>query len=314
MTMQPVFPFEPVSTETIPEGANWIGQIKWDGVRILTYFDGHSLKFYNRKKNDRSAHFPELHRFSTYCQAESIILDGEVIALGEDGKPSFHEVMRRDGIRRLERIPIVQKHVPITYMVFDVLFYNGQWLTDWTLEDRLNVLNDVIQSTPSVQVVPSQSRDSIEALASVIEQNGMEGIVIKDLNSTYLLDGKDRRWQKKKFYKDLIAVVGGVTLKDGLVNALLLGQYDSNGDLWYIGHVGTGRLTRQNWRDLTEQIKPLILNERPFANVPTRLKEAVWVLPQLTVKIKYAEWTEGRSLRQPSIEALVDIPPEDCVR
>lgn len=309
--MNPIIPMEPISCEKIPQGADWIAQVKWDGVRILTYFDGQGTRLYNRRINERTHQYPELAQIQTYCNARSVILDGEVIALGTDGKPSFHEVMRRDGIRRLEKVSQAQKAVPITYMIFDVLFTNNEWIIDLTLRERLSLLSEIIIPNDHVQLV--DGHDDGNTMYEVIKQHGMEGIVLKNLNSKYLIGGKEKQWQKKKYYRDTIAVVGGVTLRDNVVNSLLLGLYDPEGRLFYIGHVGTGKLTRNDWMALTERIAPLVQSRMPFVNTPSRSKGAVWLRPQVTVKVQFAEWTEGYTLRQPSIQAVVDIPVDDCV-
>ena len=93
MDLKPVAPFEPIRSETIPQGENWVAQVKWDGVRMLTYRDGRETRLINRKGNDRTAQYPEFIDVPSYCRASSVILDGEMIALS-GGKPSFHEIMR----------------------------------------------------------------------------------------------------------------------------------------------------------------------------------------------------------------------------
>jgi bifunctional non-homologous end joining protein LigD len=313
LEIKPIIPFEPITSDIIPTGENWIAQIKWDGVRVLTYYDGHNLKLFNRKKNERTFHYPELQDIKSFCNASSVIFDGEIIALGADGKPSFHEIMRRDGIRRLERVKQVQKYVPITYMIFDVLYVDGNWINQWSLKERLEVLSNIIIPSEHVQLVSSNSHNDIKTLFDVIEKQEMEGILIKDLKSKYIINGKNDNWQKKKNYRDLVAVVAGVTFRQGNANAILLGLYDQKGRLWYIGHAGTGKLKSSDWRKLTEKVRPLIINEMPFTNSPERLKNAVWIRPEITVKIKYIEWTGGRAVRQPSIQAFVDVSPEECV-
>src|SRR3954462_10905636 len=115
---------EPVSSDTIPKGDDWIAQVKWDGVRVLTYADNQTVRLYNRKRNERTLHYPEITNIDHYCSSRSVILDGEVIALGENGKPAFHEVMKRDGLRNLERLKMVGDSVPIIYMIFDVIYLN----------------------------------------------------------------------------------------------------------------------------------------------------------------------------------------------
>ncbi|MCF6093343.1 DNA ligase [Microaerobacter geothermalis] len=309
--IKPIIPFEPKRSDHVPQGNQWIAQVKWDGVRVIAYDDGKKVRLFNRKKAERTFHYPELTDIKSYCTAQTIILDGEVIALGLDGKPSFHEVMRRDGIRRMERVEQVRKLVPVTYMIFDVVYYNGKWVNDRPLKDRMEILAKSIVPNDHVQLVSSHSDG--QTLFDVVKEHKMEGIVTKDLDSTYLIGGKDQRWQKIKNYRELIAVVGGATLREGCVNAVLLGLYDEKGQLWYIGHAGTGKLKRSEWCELTERVKPLIIKERPFANRPERLKETVWVKPDMTAKIQFSEWTRGRTLRQPIIQAFVDIHPETCI-
>lgn len=310
MRLQPIIPFEPKDVDKIPYGDQWIAQVKWDGVRVLTYYDGEEVRLFNRRLNERTLHYPELSTIKSYCTANSVILDGEIISLGSNGKPSFHEVMRRDAIRRMDRVKEVQKYVPITYMIFDVVYSNGQWLNKRSLKQRIDILSNIIIPGDHVQLVPSHH--DAETLFDVIEQQEMEGILIKDLSSKYYINGKNDRWQKKKNYRDITSVLGGVTLRNGIVNAVLLGLYDENGQLWYVGHAGTGKLTQADWRSLTERVHPLVTKERPFVNKPERLKDAIWLIPEITAKIQFAEWTTGHILRQPSIQAFVDTPANEC--
>ncbi|BCJ88185.1 DNA ligase [Effusibacillus dendaii] len=283
--------------------------MKWDGVRILSYYDGREHRLFNRKLNERTFHYPELSEIREYCSAKSVILDGEIIAL-RDGKPSFYEVMRRDGITNLQNVDSIQQAVPVTYMIFDVLYLNGEWITSYPLSKRQQILDRIITPKSSVQLV--ENFDNAQALYQVVKQQEMEGVVLKDLTSTYEINGKDSRWRKIKFYRDLIAVVGGVTLRDRIVNSLLLGLFDSKGRFWYIGHAGTGKLTQKDWADVTEGIRPLIQPAMPFENKPPRLKDTLWLKPELTVKIHFAEWIDGHLLRQPSIQSFVDVAAGKC--
>lgn len=310
MNLQPIVPFEPIRMDQAPNGESLIAQVKWDGVRVLTYYDGKTVNLFNRKQNNRTEQFPELIGIQNYCDASSVILDGEVIALGADGKPSFHEVMRRDGIRNIEKVEQRRQEIPISYMIFDMIYYNGEWIDRWPLQERMELLKKVIIPSNTIQVVPSHS-DS-DALFSVVKKHQLEGIVVKDVTRAYQIKGKDDRWVKVKNYRDLTAVVGGVTKRSGIVNALLLGLYDHTGDLHYIGHTGTGKLTADDWRALTDRVEPLITKIKPFVNQPERSQDAIWLEPQLTVKVNFIEWPEGRTLRQPSIQAFVDQSPEDC--
>lgn len=309
MEMKPIIPFEPVRTEVFPQGEDWIAQVKWDGVRVLTYYDGSRVQLFNRQLNERTGQYPELTQIENYCSANSVILDGEVIAL-EKGKPSFHQVMKRDGIRRLEKVDHVRQYVEISYMVFDLLFYNGEWVNTRPLKERQEILRRILKSQERVHLV--DNFPDPESLFEAIKGQDLEGIVCKKLSSTYAIGGKDNRWQKVKNYRDLLAAVGGVTLREGVVNALMLGAYDSEGKFWYIGHAGTGKLTQADWREVTRKIQPLQRKDSPFVNRPARMKEALWCEPELTVKVRFMEWTGGGTLRQPSIQAFIQAHPSEC--
>jgi bifunctional non-homologous end joining protein LigD len=308
--MKPIVPFEPISSFEFPQGEQWTAQIKWDGTRILTYADGKETLLYNRKGNERTRQYKELTDIQNYCNADSVILDGEVIAL-ENGVPSFHEVMKRDSLRKQQSIDRAAQQIPVIYMIFDVLFYNGEWITDQSLKGRQALLEEIILPGEQIQIVPNY--DNMEQLFEVVKEHQLEGIVCKDMNSTYRIDGKDKRWQKKKWFKDVIAVIGGVTHRAGTVNSLLLGLYDAQGQLWYIGHAGTGKLKQEDWKALTHKAKELAIHEMPFRNIPERNKDTVWIQPVLTVKVNFMEWTVNQTLRQPSIQAFVSIPPRECV-
>lgn len=307
--MKPILPFEPIRTEVFPVGEDWIAQVKWDGVRVLTYYDGNKVQLFNRQLNERTGQYPELTQIENYCSANSVILDGEVIAL-EKGKPSFHRVMKRDGIRRLEKVEWVQQEVEISYMVFDLLFYNGEWINSLPLMERQEILREVLRPQERVHVV--ENFTDAPSLFEAIKGQDLEGIVCKKLSSTYAIGGKDHRWQKVKNYRDLLAAVGGVTLREGIVNALLLGAYDAEGQFWYIGHAGTGKLTQADWQELTRRIEPLRSKDSPFVNRPARMKEAIWLVPEYTVKVRFMEWTGGGTLRQPSIQAFMQARPSEC--
>lgn len=302
---------EPVSSNTIPDDNDWIAQIKWDGVRILTYADNQEVRLYNRKKNERTLHYPEITNISAYCTSRSVILDGEVIALGENGKPSFHDVMRRDGLRKFDRLKMVAESVPIIYMIFDVIYLNGDWINRKSFEERNEILADIITPNDHVQLVPSITE--AEALFNAIKEQGMEGIVMKRVGSPYAIGKKREDWLKVKNYRDIIAVIGGFTLGHNTVNSILLGLFDSQGKLHYVGHTGTGKMTVSDWIDLTKELKQIVADHQPFDKKPQRHAHATWVRPEKTVKIKFAEWTEGGVMRQPSIEGFIEVAPQECL-
>jgi bifunctional non-homologous end joining protein LigD len=320
MRVEPIVPFEPVAADEIPAGPQWVAQIKWDGVRMLVYFDGATTKLVNRRLHERTMQYPELADARRYCRAKSAILDGEIVAF-DAAKPSFHEVMRRDGVRNPHAVPAAAREIPITYMVFDILYHDGEWVTGRSLEERQRLLARAVEPGDAVRLVGNETDGA--KLFEVMRKHGMEGIVVKDLASTYAIGGKDGRWRKIKVRRDLTAVVGGVTYsgsggsvsgggRGGRVNALLLGLYDAQGRLHYIGHAGSGRLTGRDWAEITAAAELLRTPDCPFVARPPRSAGAVWLRPFLTAKVRYLEWTEGRTLRQPVIEAVGAGPPEDC--
>ncbi|WAH35143.1 ATP-dependent DNA ligase [Alicyclobacillus dauci] len=310
MRLQPVIPFEPIQTNTFPSGEQWVAQVKWDGVRMLAYKDGSDTRLVNRRLNDRTLQYPEIANIASYCNTDSVILDGEVIAL-DHGKPSFYEVMKRDRIQSQRSVRTAMLKIPVVYMIFDVLYRNGTWLIERPLQERQDILQTIVTSSPHVQLV--ENSDDGPGLFAAIQNQGMEGVVIKDLTSPYAIDGKDDRWRKIKNIHDLIAVIGGMTIRDDAVNALLLGLYTTDGELHYIGHVGAGKLSVKDWQQITSQADKLAVQTIPFATVPSNLRsQTIWLEPVLTVKVTYLEWTSKKTLRHPVLEAFVDVPPTNC--
>lgn len=143
----------------------------------------------------------------------------------------------------------------------------------------------------------------------------MEGIVTKLVSSKYGIGAKDNRWIKVKNYGDVIAVIGGFTLGDGgIINAVLTGLY-KEGNLNFIGKVGTGKLKRSDWEALTIILQKEQISICPFQNRHPDLRGAYRVKPSRAVKVQFSEWRihEGRMMRQPSLQAFVDIPPVSCI-
>ena len=302
MRLTPVKPFEPVSVDRLPSGGEWIAQVKWDGVRMLSYFDGKEARLINRRLNDRTLQYPEFADPTAYCSGSSFILDGEFIAFDEN-RPSFREIMKRDSLRRSSLIGAAVPRIPVTYMIFDVLYANGDWVTDRPLFRRQALLEEIVRPNERVQLC--RNFTDADALFELMGSRRMEGVVCKDLNAAYGIGRKDDRWRKRKIARDLYAAVGGVTYNGNTVNSLLLGVYDESGGFRYIGHAGTGKLKREDWRRLTERIPPIASATMPFSGRPERYKDATWVVPRIVVRVQYMEWTAGGTMRQPSIQAIM---------
>ncbi len=312
MKLQPLPPFEPISASSPPSGDEWIAQIKWDGVRMLLYHDGEEVRLYNRRLNERTMQYPELLQVDEFCSAKSVILDGEIIAFDEDKRVSFQEVMKRDRLLKPDRIRQAVTGVPVTYMVFDILYCSGEWLVERPLSKRQQVLQDVLKPSPQVQIV--QNFEDGEALFNLMRQYRMEGVVYKDRTSTYGINGKDGRWRKLKVLEDLYAIVGGATFRGKTVNSLLLGVYDEAGKLLYIGNAGAGRFTQRDWELVTQALLQMKTEICPFEYVPPpQAKGVMWVRPFLVIRVEYLELTRSGTLRQPTIQGVASqIPLHEC--
>lgn len=303
----PIIPMEPspAAPTEMPRGPEWAAQVKWDGVRVLAYGAEGALRLYNRRRRERTPQYPELADLPELCAASSFVLDGEMVALGDDGRPSFHEIMRRDGLRRCARLARLRPLVPVFYMVFDLLFCDGEWIVGQPLAKRQERLRDILPPAPHVHTV--SFHDDAVALFEAVRERDMEGIVVKRLDSVYRPGARSRDWVKIKHDHDLVAVVGGFTTgSDGHVNGLYLGRRDGSGELVYVGNAGAGRLEKDEWRALGRRLGDCETDACPFAQFPPkRAGGARWVAPVLAVKVRFAAWTPEGFMRQPVIQALV---------
>lgn len=306
-----IVPMEPVSASQIPEGPQWVTQIKWDGVRVLTYApDPATVRLINRHGRERTIQYPELRDVRSYCTSTPVILDGEVIAFGPNGTPDFHEVMRRDRAQRVDRIPRLVQSVPIAYMVFDILYWKDDWIVSWPFWKRYELLKNVLSSHPTVHCVESNAEG--KGLLLAMREQSMEGVVAKQLDSPYRIGQKHSDWRKVKIYHDAIMVIGGFTANEaGTPNALLLGLYDESGELGFAGQAGPGKLTATEWSRLIQQLRSRATPSCPFSPVH-RIRRATWTLPNLTVKISFREWTRERLLWQPTVQALTTTEASAC--
>ena len=307
--MDPLIPFEPISAAHIPVEGDWTFQVKWDGVRILVYKSGAEIEVINRHLNNRTLQYPELARTKSYSKADSFILDGEVIAL-VNGKPSFHEVMKRDRLRGKAVIELMKDEVPIIYMVFDCLYMNGLSLMDKPLHERQRMLRSIITETEHIRI--TENFDEGEGLLRAVKEQGLEGIVCKDLHSGYLPGGKDSRWQKIKNYLDVIAVVCGFIKQGTRIRSLLLGLYGKDNKLYYIGKAGRGRYSDKEWQTIQAYLEQAEQPNSPYGHPLKEARDCRWLSPIYTVKIQFLEWTASKTLRQPVLDSFVERKPLEC--
>ncbi len=302
----------------------WLFEVKWDGVRALATTtrpgagvrgdnDGRTV-LHSRNGNDISEAYPEIASLWERVLAFNAVLDGEIVALGPDGRPSFSLLQQRMHLRGAERVARARRTSPVTYMVFDVLAVDGQQVTGLPLTDRLSLLDDLL--VPGDRVLRSEPvAGAGTALFQAARTQGLEGIMAKRASSTYLPGRRSPDWLKIKVRRTAEVVVGGwleSSTGDAGLGSLLVGAHDDDGELRYLGRVGTGfdAATRTALRDRLGPDAP-----DPFDGVAATPAEAVhWVAPRLVVEVEYGELTGEGRLRAPSFRTVRDEVDPSSVR
>jgi methyl-accepting chemotaxis protein len=225
---------EPILIDYVVEGKEWIHQVKWDGIRGLCYIDNGSTRLYTRSGRERTEWYPEISGIGKNLNCVKVVLDGELIVLNEKGVPSFHHIMSRERVKRKERLSYYMEEYPVQYMVFDILYKDGQDLRAMPLCERKKILDNTLESNGIIQPV-TDYRDG-KALFFAMKEKKMEGIVSKHIKSRYIAGKKHRKWYKTKIKKRIFAVVCGAKLNGKEIKSLILGEYDKN-ELHPIGSV-----------------------------------------------------------------------------
>lgn len=314
MFLSPFKPMEPKLASKPFNSAEYLFQVKWDGVRCLSYIDNSDVLLFNRRLNPRTKQYPELIDTLKKLSKQGVVLDGEIIAFNSEHKPDFRRVLKRDLAKKTDKIKGLVKAVPVFYMVFDLIYLEGQPLTETPLTKRQELLECLIPQNPIVKVVESISTEGV-ALYQASEAEQLEGIVAKRTDSPYLIGAKSDLWKKIKVWQDLTAVVGGYTSKQGEIRSLLLGLYhQESGNLYYIGNVSSG-ISHSEWTTLQRFFESNTNKQKkdcPFINPPKKARGEVinWASPDICVKVQFLEWTSDYKLRNPTLIAFVEADPK----
>ena len=283
------------------DSEDYLYEIKWDGTRCLAYCSDHTELINKRDKllNDQFPELLTLHR----CLPKPAVLDGEIVVF-HDGKPDFYALQRREMLHSTFRIRLAQESDLATFIVFDILEYNGKDLTGLPLVKRKEKLKGFKESETAVcsRVYLYEG----EKLYAWTQRQNLEGIVAKEKSSLYQCGRRTSSWIKIKNLKDEDFAVCGYIQKERNVLSLVLGQYQGK-TLVYKGHVTLG-------------VSEALLKKKlpvtaicPFPETPKNHEHAVWLKPKLVCTVKYMDKTSAGSLRQPVLKGFrEDKTAKEC--
>ncbi|MGA7927082.1 MAG: non-homologous end-joining DNA ligase [Candidatus Sulfotelmatobacter sp.] len=313
----------PMLAEAVDEpfdGAEWLFEIKWDGYRAVAFIKDGKLRLVSRNQNELTERFPELKDLPKFIQAKSAILDGEVVALDEQGRASFSLMQQRTGFRPGGRRIANKADVPVLYYAFDLLYLDGY---DWRrvpLQERKNKLASLLVTGDSVRYSDHYEKQG-KALFEMARAKGLEGILAKRRDSIYQ-ERRTSEWLKIKIRHRLECVIGGYTEPEGSrahFGSIVLGLYDGQGRLIHVGQAGSG-FDQKSLDEVWKLLKKRETKKNPFYGEVEALRKVYWVKPELVAEIEYAEWTDGAStgsgpkLRAPVFLGLRDDKdPQDCL-
>jgi bifunctional non-homologous end joining protein LigD len=293
-------------------------ELKWDGVRAVVYVEGERVRTLTRNDREVTGTYPEVRELAGALEGRRAVLDGELVAFDEQGRPSFGTLQARMHVTKPAQVQRLREAVPVSYLVFDVLHLDGRSTLRLPYAERRQLLEELPLAGPSSQVPPYFRGGGADLLAASSER-GLEGVVAKRLDSPYVPGRRSEAWIKVKNVRTQDAVIGGWKpgegRRTGTIGSLLLGVNAEPG-LVYAGHVGTG-FTEATLRDLRDRLTPLERRTSPFAGEIPRpfAKDARWVEPELVAEVAFGEWTRDGRLRHPSYRGLrTDKSPAEVVR
>jgi bifunctional non-homologous end joining protein LigD len=284
--------------KNMPRGDDWEFEIKWDGYRIVATVAGGETELRTRKEQDYTQRFANVAKeLAKALKTPDAVLDGEVCALDEEGRPSFSAMQQ------------AKPGTPIVYYVFDVLEVDGEPVLDLPLSERRKRLRKLLDGRNRT-VVFSEPFDDGRALLAAAEERRLEGIMGKRLDSRYLPGKRTRDWLKFKTHGEQEFVIAGYTAgkgrREGSFGSLVLGVYEDEGLRW-VGNVGTG-FDEAEIERLLGKLRPLERKGSPFPQEPkmprVRKGEVAWVEPKLVAEVSFAEWTHDGRLRAPVYHGL----------
>ncbi|MCA1834239.1 MAG: non-homologous end-joining DNA ligase [Actinomycetota bacterium] len=297
------------------DSKDWVFEVKWDGVRTLALIDHDKVKLLSRRVRDVTAQYPELEKIASQLSGFNGLLDGEIVSLDDRGRPSFERLQQRSATSKPGQA-LVQSH-PIEYVVFDLLWLDGESLMSKPLEERFGIMQRVVVPGQHVQLatrIPQKGKRFFEEAKKL----GLEGVIAKRLGSTYTPGKRTKEWLKIKAVKRQDCVIVGWLPGQGsrgsTIGSLALAVYRGK-KLTYAGNCGTG-FTEATLRKLKERFAQLVIKQSPLDYTPKEpeLKHVTWIRPELVCEVEYLEFTSQHRLRAPSFKGIrEDKAPEDAL-
>ena len=285
---------------SVPEGPDWVHELKYDGYRMLCRVKDRTATLLTRNDHDWTAKLPHIAAAAAGLPVRTAWLDGEVVALLPNGRISF---------QRLQNAFDAHIDQELIYFVFDLLYLDGYDLRASPLLERKRLLSALLQNRRPSALIRFSDHIAGQGEIAFAEacRSGMEGLIAKRGDASYLA-GRNRNWVKVKCGRRQEFVIGGFSDPSGsrtAFGALLLGVYDEQGRLRYAGRTGTG-FSDQSLKQLHARLKPIQQTRSPFVNPPGGSQAAGvhWVKPTLVAEIAFAEWTNEDQIRQASFQGI----------
>jgi len=286
------------------ENDEWIFEIKWDGYRAIAEVKNSDVELYSRNGLSFNAAYPIIVEHLSKMKLNAV-LDGEVVALNEEGIPSFQLLQQYSE----------NPNIPMLYYVFDLLKVNNKDLTTLPLLERKEWLKKLLKKDSVIRYSDHIHEKGVAFFRTVSERD-LEGIMAKKKDSTYEKGTRTSNWLKIKNQNTDEAIIIGYTeprKSRKYFGSLLLGRYNK-GELEYVGHVGTG-FNDKMLRELHQQMQPLEVESSPLKQKVKTNSPAHWLKPSLVAAVRFTEWTSGGQLRHPSFLGLrEDLSAREVVK
>jgi bifunctional non-homologous end joining protein LigD len=283
----------------------WMFELKYDGIRAMVSVAGDAVRITGRRGGDETSHYPEAAAIRAGIHAGQAVVDGELVVLDPDGRPSFERLQQRINVSRDIDVRRVAAEHPVTFIAFDLVALDGRDLLSTELRIRKKTLRETIVDSPNILFAAHVERDG-KALFEEARASGIEGIVGKRADSTYRPGLRTPDWVKIKSWRGQSCAIAGYTAGRGRrtnqLGALILAILDGD-RLVHSGQVGTG-FDEKTLRDLRERLQPLVVPTSPITPVPRTSEPATWVRPELICEVRFTEWTSDGMLRHPSYRTL----------